>query len=130
MQSYEFQVKFFNILSSFWNEFQLLVWKCNKKFAILKGGEIKKFIINCPNIAKLIRENFVNTEDIEYLCKGLELWFSIESFLKISTVDDESTYPLLINEFQTNVKEFYKCGKYTFLTKRMTETMKHFIFIV
>ena len=46
------------------------------------------------------------------------MWFSIESFLKISTVDDESTYPLLINEFQVNVKEFYKCGKYTFLTKR------------
>ena len=118
MQSCDFQIKFFNTLSSFWGEFHLLIWKCNKDFSILKGAEIKKLIINCPTVAKLIRDNFVITDDIEYLCKGLELWFDIESFLKISTIENETSYPSLIDEFKTNLTEFYKCGKKTFLTKR------------
>ena len=58
------------------------------------------------------------TEDIEYLCQGLELWHDLESFLKISTVKDESSFPSLINNFKTNLSKFYKCGKFTFLTKR------------
>ena len=32
MQSCDFQIKFFNTLSKFWDEFQLLIWKCNKDF--------------------------------------------------------------------------------------------------
>ena len=118
MQSCDFQVKFFNTLSKFWDEFHLLIWKCNKEFSKLRGSEIKKFIINCPKVAKVIRDNFVMTEDIEYLCQGLELWYDLESFLKISTVKDESSFPSLINNFKTNLSKFYKCGKFTFLTKR------------
>ena len=39
-------------------------------------------------------------------------------FLKISRVKDEAVYPSLIMKFKTDLSEFYKCGKYTFLTKR------------
>ena len=91
MLSCDFQTKFCNVLSSFWDEFQLLVWKSNKDFSILKGAQIKKFVTNSPKVAKLMGDNLVMTDDIEYLCKGLELWFDIESFLKISTVKDEES---------------------------------------
>ena len=100
MLSCDFQVKFYNVLSIFWDEFQLLVWKCNKDFSIFKGAQIKKFITNCPKVAKVMRDNLVMTEDIEYLCKALELWCDIESFLKISTVKDEESYPSLIDKFK------------------------------
>ena len=92
MLSCDFQIKFYNVLSSFWDEFQLLVWKCNKDFSIFKGAQIKKFVTSCPKVAKLMRDNLVMTEDIEFLCKGLELWCDIESFLKISIVKDEESY--------------------------------------
>ena len=100
--------------------FQLLVWKCNKDFSIFKGAQMKKFITNCPKVAKVMRDNLVMTEDIEYLCKALELWCDIESFLKISTVKDEESYPSLIDKFKKNLVDFYECSKHTFLTKRNT----------
>ena len=128
MLSCDFQIEFYNVLSSFWDEFHLLVWKCNKNFSIFKGAQIKKFVTNCPKVAKLMRDNLVMTEDIEYLCKGLELWFDIESFLKISTVKDEESYPALIDKFKKNLIEFYECSKHTFLTKRNTGDDETFYF--
>ena len=67
-----------------------------------------------------MRDNLVMTKDIKHLCKGLELWFEIESFLKISKVRDEESCPSLINEFKKNLIAFCKCGEFTFLTKRNT----------
>ena len=120
MLSCDFHTKFHNVLASFWDEFQLLVWKCNKDFSIFKGVQIAKFVTNCPEVAKLMRDNLVMTEDIECLCKGLELWCDIESFLKLSKVEDEESHPSLIDKFKKNLIAFYKCGKHTFLTKRNT----------
>ena len=57
-------------------------------------------------MAKVIRDHFVMTEDIEYFCKGLELWFDIEKFLKISRVEDEAVYPSLIMKFKTDLSKF------------------------
>ena len=120
MLSCDFQTKFCNVLASFWDEFQLLVWKTNKDVSIFKGDHFKKFVVNCPKIAKLMRDNLVMTKDIKHLCKGLELWFEIESFLKISKVRDEESHPSLIDKFKKNLIAFCKCGKHTFLTKRNT----------
>ena len=128
MLSCDFQIKFYNVLSSFWDEFQLLVWKCNKDFSIFKGAQIKKFVTSCPKVAKLMRDNLVMTEDIEFLCKGLELWCDIESFLKVSTVKDKESYPSLIDKFKKELIEFYECGKHTFLTKRNTGDDETFYF--
>ena len=100
MLSCDFQTKFYNVLASFWDEFQLLVWKTNKEFSIFKGDQFKKIVTNCPEIAKLMRDNLVMTKDIEYLCIGLELWCEMESFLKISKVKDEESYPSLIDKFK------------------------------
>ena len=38
--------------------------------------------------------------------------------MKILRVEDEAVYPSLIMKFKTDLRKFYKCGKYTFLTKR------------
>ena len=128
MLSCDFQTKFYNVLTSFWGEFQLLVWKTNKEFSIFKGDHFKKFVTNCPKMAKLMRDNLVMTKDIEYLCKGLELWCDMESFLKISKVKDEESYPSLINKFKKNLIDFYECGEHTFLTKRNTGDDETFYF--
>ena len=38
--------------------------------------------------------------------------------MKISRFKHEAVYPSLIIKFKKDLSEFYKCGKYTFLTKR------------
>lgn len=120
MLSCDFQIKFHNVLSSFWDKFQFLVWKCNKDFSIFKGAQIEKFVTSCPKVAKLMRDNLVMTEDIEYLCKGLELWCDIESFLKMSTLKDKESYQSLIDKLKKELNKFYEYSKHTFLTKRNT----------
>ena len=106
MLSCDFQTKFCNVLTSFWDEFQLLVWKTDKEFSIFKGDHFKKFVVNCPKIAKLMRDNLVMTKDIKHLCKVLELWCDIESFLKISKVRDEESHPSLIDKSKSDSIEF------------------------
>ena len=64
MLSVEFQIKFYNALTEFWEAFHLIIWKCNKNFSIFKGADIKKFVINCPAVVNVLRENLVMTKDI------------------------------------------------------------------
>ena len=49
----------------------------------------------------------------------MTLWYKIEQFLKISDVKKEEVqaFPLRIDQFESNIKLFYKCGVLTFPTK-------------
>ena len=120
MLSCDFQTKFYNVLTKFWGEFHLLIWKCNKDFSIFKGDEIKRFVVNCPAVANILRENLEMTDEITSVCRALDLWYEIERFLKISKVGSKNKdeYPTMINQFVSHVSEFYECGANTFLTQK------------
>ena len=117
--SLEFQTKFYNVLTLFWDEFHLIVWKLNKDFSAFNGAELKKFVANIPSVTQVMRDNLIMTDDILSICEGLDLWCNIGAFLKIAIVKDQSslvTYPRRIILSEKQLVEFYKCGKKLFLT--------------
>ena len=118
MLSLDFQTKFYNMPLSFWTEYHSLHWKYDKNYLSFTGAEIRLFINNLSIIAIVLRNNLVITQDIDHICKGVELWNKIASFLKITIVKDEDKYPTLTNKVEDDIIEFYKYEKHKFPTER------------
>lgn len=60
-----------------------------------------------------------STKEVQALSQTLTLWYNIEMFLKLSEVKKEEVQAFLlrIDQFESDIKSFYKCGDTTFLTK-------------
>eukprot|EP00978_Attheya_sp_CCMP212_P008127 scaffold18931_cov62-Attheya_sp.AAC.3 len=58
-------------------------------------------------------------EAIEIFLHGLELWKDLSAFMNIVKIDNEEWYVGELTRFETNLKEFYECGRKTFLTKNV-----------
>ena len=106
------------ILSSFWTDYNVLVWNLNKPFASFIGSKLLIFIENTKKIVGFLQDRFVNTSILKALCDALLIWETITPFLVISTIDDEQKYKREMSEFLNNVKSFYAAGSKTFLTQK------------
>ena len=117
-QSYDFQDKFHRLLHSFWNQYQLLIWRLNKSFTSFQGVELLGFIKNIPSIIELLKSSFtVNHINVHDICEGLRLWHKITPFLVITSISNTEEYLHSMDRFEDNLKYFYAVGAKTFFTK-------------
>lgn len=67
----------------------------------------------------MLNEKLTPIKEVIALLEALTLWYKIEQFLKISEVRKEEVEAFLsrINQFESNIKLFYKTRVNTFLTK-------------
>ena len=121
-QSDEVQKKFkSDVLSSFWNEFHLFVWKSGKKFSSFQGNELALFIANTKYICTFLRTSLVLTNDVQSIITGLELWEKMFDFLGKSRIEEGTDYLKLVEEYEKNSKNFYEAGKSTYLSQSETD---------
>ena len=105
------------VLSKFWNDFHLYVWKNNKAFSSFQGNELALFVANIPKTILFLNKNLVSNRKIENVIRALELWVDIFKFLGITMIKDEESYKRELDEFEVKVREFYRVGVDTFLSK-------------
>ena len=116
-QSIETIEEFDNILSTFWTEYNVLVWNINKSFQSFVGSELLEFITHIDVIVNFLKLKFVETNTLKCLCEGLLLWQKITPFLVQTTVEDKDKYKNDLMKFKEHLELFYEQGKLTFLTK-------------
>ena len=119
LQSEEVMSSFSTLLDTFWRPYLVEIWNLNKPLASYKGMEILEFIRHIPDVIDFLSENFEGMETIEIFSRGLELWKDLSAFMNIVRIENEEWYVGELTRFQTNVKEFYECGRKTFLTKNV-----------
>ena len=113
-----------HILSKFWNQYHLFVWRTNKAFSSFQGNELALFIANISSIKNYLVQNFVQDNDINNFVLALNLWESMFKFLGITHISKEQEqsgwYPNQIQSFKNDCIKFYDCGKTTFLSTNET----------
>ena len=92
MQSTEILFEFSNLMLTFWNDYNVLVWNLNKKFTSFVGAELLLFINNIEKIISFIECKFCKTNTWDDLCNGLRLWAKISPILVITTIKDVDKY--------------------------------------
>ena len=105
------------VLKTFWNSYNIDVWKLKANFNSFIGSEIKAFIDNIPAIVKFLKNEFTKTKERDNIVEGLEIWSKIVPFLQITKIDDQSEYKAKMSQFVENIKDFYEVGGKSFLTK-------------
>ena len=93
------------------------MWKLKANFNSFIGSEIKAFIDDIPTIVKFMKNEFTKTKERGNIVEGLESWSKIVPFLQITKIDDQSEYEVKMIQFVNNLKDFYKVGGNSFLTK-------------
>ena len=81
------------------------------------GSELLLFIQNIDAIVEFMRRKFLDTPAVKSISNVLLLCQKITPFLVITTIENENVYKQKMLEFELNVKEMYKEGKLTILTK-------------
>ena len=107
------------LIHTFWSEFNVLIWNMDRPFTSFLGTELLQFIRNSQLIIDFLKKHFSETETLQDLCDGLELWNKISPFLVIGKIDNVETYQEKLDEFNENLKAFYDVGGRTFLTKNI-----------
>ena len=120
MQSTEILFEFSNLMLTFWNDYNVLVWNLNKKFTSFVGAELLLFITNTEKIITFIECKFCKTNTRDDLCNSLRLWYQISPFLVITTIKDVEKYETTRKQFLLDLKQFYTIGGRSFLTKKAT----------
>ena len=105
------------VLSKFWNEFHLLVWKTGRKFSSFQGNELALFVANIELINQFLQTNLVPTSSVTSILEGLKLWVELFSFLGKSRIDTGMDYLNEVDKYEKNVSSFYKAGKRTYHAK-------------
>ena len=86
-QSTEIISQFQDVLSRFWNDFLLFVWRNNKKFTSFNGNELSAFVHNISSITEFIESHFVSSDQTSNSVRGLILWKEIYEFVSISVIE-------------------------------------------
>ena len=69
--------KFKEVLHTFWNSYNIDVWKLNANFNSFIGSKIKLFIDHIPKIVEFIKNKFVTTNQRDDCVEGLDMWSKI-----------------------------------------------------
>ena len=105
------------ILSKFWNDFHLYVWKNKKGFSSFVGNELALFVGNIPIITQFLMERLVQNMKVLSIIQGLNKWAEIFKFLAITHLGTmtENEYLIEMTKFKANLVEFYEIGGKSFL---------------
>ena len=105
------------ILSKFWNDFHLYVWKNKKGFSSFVGNELALFVGNIPIITQFLMERLVQNIKVLSIIQGLNKWAEIFKFLAITHLGTmtENEYLIEMTKFKANLVEFYEIGGKSFL---------------
>ena len=108
------------VLLSIWPEFLVYCWNNNLNFSKFQGPELSKFVSNSTMITDFIEVNLLETVQTVEFSRGLNLLKSIFKCMSISYIieDDEicTKYLKKLELFEVQLKQFYSCGKHTYLT--------------
>ena len=69
------------VFKTFWNSYNIDVWKLEANFNSFIGSEIKAFIDYIPAIVIFMKKEFTKTKDRDNIVEGLNYWSNIVSFL-------------------------------------------------
>ena len=105
-----------SVLSKFWRDYHLYIWRNKKKFSSFLGNEIALFVANVDCIIKFFNNKLIPNPKILDICHALTLWFDIFKFLSVTYVEDDDTYLGMIEKYENNCKDFYQVGARTFLS--------------
>ena len=95
------------VLSKFWNEFHLLIWKTGRKFSSFQGNELALFVANIELINQFLQTNLVPTSSVTSILEGLTLWVELFSFLGKSRIDTGTDYLSEVDKYEKSVASFY-----------------------
>ena len=92
-----------------------------KPFNSLKGDEVKKFVLDGPEIAQYLTYNLEPNDIVLSLSKSLQLWYKIEKCLKIGYIEKDRVeyYGTDINNFEADIEAFYVCRITSFMTNKI-----------
>ena len=113
--------RFSDVLSTFWAEYNVLLWNLNKDFQLMVGSEILLFIRNIGAIVSFLRKEYQQSRVLDDLCDGLTLWQQVTPFLVITAIDDVEKVKRKLHEFEKRVAKLYDIGGRSFLTKNPAE---------
>ena len=119
-QDPQIKFDFSELLQTIWRDWLVLAWNMNPPFQSFEGSELLELIRNASKIVDFLKVKFAHTDVLLDLCALLELWNKISAFMVVAKVIDEEQYQSKLDQFGKDVLEFYKKGKYTFLTKNST----------
>lgn len=110
------------VLRKFWNDYHLYVWKNKKNFSSFLGNEIALFVGNVSLVVEFIQNSLISTNQTRDIVQGLTLWVSVFKFLGLTYIveGEEENYLRKIEQFQSDVEEFYDVGSRTFLSSNGT----------
>ena len=106
-----------DVIGSFWGLFHVYCWNNNLNFSKFQGSELALFVSNASSVGRFLTEEFIATEELENLCKALNLLPDIFQFLSITYISDghENSYLSQVDIFEEKLKKLYLCGTHTFL---------------
>ena len=109
--------EFQNVLRKFWNEYHIFIWNNRKKFSSFHGNELALFTGNVTLITTFMKNYLVPTRTINDIMDGLNIWVKLFKFVGYTyLVMSESEYLVMLDSFNSDVKEFYSVGSRTFLS--------------
>ena len=109
--------EFQNVLRKFWNEYHIFIWNNRKKFSSFHGNELALFTGNVILITTFMKNYLVPTRTINDIMDGLNIWVKLFKFVGYTyLVMSESEYLVMLDSFNSDVKEFYSVGSRTFLS--------------
>ena len=91
-----------------------------KSFSSFMGNEIALFVASIKDIVLFLNNTFVSSQHLDDICLGLNLWVKIFKFLGKTYIieNEEEEYKNEMKEmFNVDLKQFYKVGCRTFLSK-------------
>jgi hypothetical protein len=109
------------IFFEFLDDEQILIWKLDKSIDTYDGAELRKFTKNFGFLSEQIQKRNLmcgGSSEWKALLQALPLWSSLSDFVLKAKIEDGEDYLQQVDNFETQVKQFYLYGKDSFLTNR------------
>ena len=104
-----------DVLKKFWSDYHIYCWNNRINFSTFKGNELSLFVLNSNIVIEFFETKMVTTEALNSLKMALNILQRIFKFITISYIENRDEYCEKLQQFKTDVKTFFNCGRSTFL---------------
>ena len=104
-----------DVLKSFLNEYHIYCWNNKLKLSSFQGNDLFNFVEQEAVIRTFLSSNLAATQECKSIGKSIQILRKILKFLTMTYIKDAQLYISEMEQFENNLKEFYSCGKMSFL---------------